>query len=65
MAAEVKQWITTQDGVENLQMATGTVPPPGDNEVLVAIHTVSLNYRDTEGESEPPTSLIDICSIGR
>lgn len=49
MASSVKQWKTAQDGLENLRMEEGPMPSPGDGEVLVEIHAVSLNYRDTEG----------------
>lgn len=49
----IKQWVTKQDGLENLYMEEATVSQPGDKEVLVKIHTVSLNYRDTEGKSIP------------
>lgn len=60
MATEVKQWVTAQDGLQSLQMTTGIVPPPGDHEVLVEIHTVSLNYRDTEGIAPPPHRIHSI-----
>jgi hypothetical protein len=48
----MKQWITKQDGLENLQLVD--VSPPSqlkDGEVLVKVNSVSLNYRDTEGLS--------------
>ena len=45
-----KQWTTGQDGLENLKFGDGEVPKPKDGEVLVKIHAVGLNYRDTEGE---------------
>ncbi|CAK7270885.1 hypothetical protein SEPCBS119000_004318 [Sporothrix epigloea] len=44
----VQQWQTLQDGLESLTKATAPMPTPGPDEVLVKIHTVSLNYRDTE-----------------
>ncbi|CAK7563304.1 MAG: hypothetical protein SEPTF4163_001169 [Sporothrix epigloea] len=44
----VQQWLTLQDGLENLSLASAPMPTPGPDEVLVKIHTVSLNYRDTE-----------------
>jgi NADPH:quinone reductase-like Zn-dependent oxidoreductase len=51
MAPEkMKQWTTALDGVDKLQMNEVDVPSPGDGEVLVKIHAVSLNYRDNEGE---------------
>ncbi|CAK7204782.1 hypothetical protein SEUCBS139899_007542 [Sporothrix eucalyptigena] len=46
--ASVQQWQTLQDGLENLTQATAPMPTPGRDEVLVKIHAVSLNYRDTE-----------------
>ncbi|GAB7358140.1 hypothetical protein MBLNU230_g0298t1 [Neophaeotheca triangularis] len=45
---EIKQWVTAQDGLENLKQTTTSVPTPKEGEVLVKINTVSLNYRDTE-----------------
>lgn len=49
MPSTVKQWVTAQDGLDKLRMAEADMPTPGDKEVLVEIHAVSLNYRDTEG----------------
>jgi NADPH:quinone reductase-like Zn-dependent oxidoreductase len=49
MMGQIKQWVTAQDGLENLKTTEASMPVPGENEVLVEIHTVSLNYRDTEG----------------
>lgn len=46
----MKQWITKQDGLKKLYQEDTPIPEPGENEVLVRINTVSLNYRDTEGE---------------
>lgn len=48
---EIKQWVTAQDGLDNLRFTTGEMPEPKDGEVLVKINAVSLNYRDTEGTS--------------
>lgn len=48
----MKQWVTNQDGIENLKMVISSMPDETtlkDGEVLVNIHRVSLNYRDTEG----------------
>ena len=42
-----KQWISGQDGLENLKPTESEMPIPGQNEVLVQINTVALNYRDT------------------
>jgi len=44
----IKQWETSQDGVDNLKQTSGPLPTPGPNEVLVKISAVSINYRDTE-----------------
>lgn len=49
MAPEIKQWVTGQDGLDKLTFTTAKMPEPKDGEVLVKIHAVSLNYRDTEG----------------
>lgn len=46
---KVRQWLTGQDGLEKLRMADDDCPAPGEDEVLVEVHSVSLNYRDTEG----------------
>ena len=45
----MKQWLTSQDGLENLNLTTTDPPQPKEGEVLVKINAVSLNYRDTEG----------------
>lgn len=50
MAEEtIDQWLTSQDGLESLRVEQAPMPIPTDNEVLVKISTVALNYRDTEG----------------
>lgn len=46
---KIKQWVTGQDGLNKLRMEETDYPTPGEDEVLVEIHSVSLNYRDTEG----------------
>lgn len=51
MSSTIKQWVTTQDGLDNLKITEAEMPVPGEKEVLVEIHAVSLNYRDTEGMS--------------
>jgi len=48
MADTIKQWTTRLDGLDNLALTTAPKPTPSQNEVLVKINTVSLNYRDTE-----------------
>nr|OQO27775.1 hypothetical protein B0A51_05833 [Rachicladosporium sp. CCFEE 5018] len=45
---EIRQWVTAQDGLENLKLETTSYAEPADGEVLVKINCVSLNYRDTE-----------------
>lgn len=45
---KIKQWLTGQDGLDKLQMTEADCPTPGEDEVLVEVHSVSLNYRDTE-----------------
>lgn len=44
----IKQWETSQDGLENLRQTTAPLPVPGPNEVLVKVSAVAINYRDTE-----------------
>ncbi|KAL2261701.1 hypothetical protein VTK26DRAFT_3574 [Humicola hyalothermophila] len=45
---QVQQWLTQQDGLDQLKRGTASMPKPGKDEVLVEIRAVSLNYRDTE-----------------
>ncbi|KAF2706318.1 alcohol dehydrogenase [Pleomassaria siparia CBS 279.74] len=45
---KIKQWVTNQDGLDKLRIEEVDCPAPGENEVLVEIHAVSLNFRDTE-----------------
>lgn len=49
--SEIKQWITSQNGIDKLTLSTAPAQTPGDQEVLVKILAVSLNYRDTEGQT--------------
>ncbi|KAH8674165.1 oxidoreductase [Xylariales sp. PMI_506] len=47
----MKQWVTNQDGLDKLQLVEAPMPDESglkENEVLVKISRVSLNYRDTE-----------------
>ncbi|RAK95716.1 zinc-dependent alcohol dehydrogenase family protein [Aspergillus ibericus CBS 121593] len=44
----LQQWTTDLTGLSSLTQSTAPLPTPGDNEVLVEIHAVSLNYRDLE-----------------
>jgi NADPH:quinone reductase-like Zn-dependent oxidoreductase len=46
----ITAWQTAQDGLDRLTKSRIPMPSPGKDEVLVEIHTVSLNYRDTEGK---------------
>jgi NADPH:quinone reductase-like Zn-dependent oxidoreductase len=76
MATTMKAFTTQQDGIPNMKLEERPIPTPAPNEVLVKIHTVALNYRDTEvvmglynhhsklGSGGPPPSVIpcsDIC----
>jgi NADPH:quinone reductase-like Zn-dependent oxidoreductase len=45
---KIKQWLTGQDGLDKLRMDEAECPAPGEDEVLVEVHSVSLNYRDTD-----------------
>ncbi|KAF2025782.1 NAD(P)-binding protein [Setomelanomma holmii] len=45
---KIKQWLTGQDGLDKLRIEEVECPTPKENEVLVEIHSVSMNYRDTE-----------------
>lgn len=45
---KVQQWLTGQDGLDQLRLGEAACPTPGEDEVLVEIRSVSLNYRDTE-----------------
>ncbi|KAK2628707.1 hypothetical protein QTJ16_001810 [Diplocarpon rosae] len=45
---ETKEWVSLQNGLENLFLASAPLPIPGPSEVLVKICAVALNYRDTE-----------------
>jgi hypothetical protein len=50
MAPPIKQWTSNLKGIDGLQQAVAPMPAPGQGEVLVEVHAVSLNFRDTEGE---------------
>ncbi|KAG0648527.1 Zinc-type alcohol dehydrogenase [Hyphodiscus hymeniophilus] len=43
-----RQWLTSQNGIENLTLTLTVLPFPGPSEVLVKISAISINYRDTE-----------------
>jgi NADPH:quinone reductase-like Zn-dependent oxidoreductase len=49
LPSEIKQWVTHQDGLDKISQTTAPLPVPGENEVLVKVNVVSINYRDTEG----------------
>lgn len=69
------QWKSGQNGLDKLYMEEVDIPSPGENEVLVEIHSVSLNYRDTEvcmglynhhKQVEQPPAVVpasDMCGI--
>lgn len=42
----MKQWTLKDIGRANLALADSPTPTPGDNEILVKVSAVSLNYRD-------------------
>ncbi|KAF2196001.1 oxidoreductase [Delitschia confertaspora ATCC 74209] len=48
MAPQMKAFTSAQDGLDNLFLTDIPVPVAGSGEVLVKIHTIALNYRDTE-----------------
>lgn len=48
---KIKQWVTGQDGLDKMRLEEAELPAPGEDEVIVEISAVSLNYRDTEGQS--------------
>jgi NADPH:quinone reductase-like Zn-dependent oxidoreductase len=58
-AQTMKQWRLNAPGRQNLQLISVPVPSPEENEVLVKVNAVSLNYRDKsaieEGAGLPPT----------
>lgn len=49
MAPKNKQWTTAMDGVDKVKLEEADIPTPNDGEVLVRIHSVSLNFRDVQG----------------
>lgn len=44
----VRQFITSGNGLDALELVDAPTPSPGAGEVLVEIHSVAINYRDTE-----------------
>ncbi|KAB2579173.1 Alcohol dehydrogenase superfamily zinc-containing [Lasiodiplodia theobromae] len=74
---QVKQWLTLQNGLDKVYQGTAPMPSPRENEVLVEIRAVSLNYRDTEvamglynhhksvghGQPEPLVLCADMCGV--
>lgn len=50
---KMKQWTTALDGLDKLELGEVDMPTVRDGEVLVKIHAVSMNYRDTEGMPFP------------
>lgn len=49
MTTTVEQYVSQYDGADGLKKEKTTISSVGDDEVLVEIKTVALNYRDTEG----------------
>ncbi|CAG8403805.1 unnamed protein product [Penicillium salamii] len=48
MSTAACQFVSHFDGIDGLKKVEAQVSPPGSGEVLVEIHSVSLNYRDME-----------------
>ncbi|PAW33844.1 alcohol dehydrogenase [Pantoea vagans] len=46
MNRTMKRWTSDQPGRQNLKMISAEIPLPGQNEVLVRVSAVSLNFRD-------------------
>jgi len=46
----MKQWVSQLSSISDLKQETAPIPEPGEDEVLVKIHAVSLNFRDVEGK---------------
>lgn len=43
----MKQWVLHgKKGIDSLTLEKTRIPQPGENEVLIKLHAVSLNYRD-------------------
>ena len=53
LPTEIKQWISHQDGLENLSQTTSPMPTPGPSEVLVKISAVT----NAEGRDAAPLLL--------
>ena len=48
MKMKTKQWETGLDGIQNLKFVERSIAQPADDEILVKIKAVSLNYKDGE-----------------
>ena len=46
----MRQWFSDLSGLADLRQVDAEIPEPEEDEVLVEIRAVSLNYRDIEGE---------------
>ncbi len=64
----MKAWRITSFGIDNLSLDELPTPQPGPGQVLVAVHAVSLNYRDlsmVKGTYNPKLKMPRIpCSDG-
>ncbi|KAF2830303.1 NAD(P)-binding protein [Ophiobolus disseminans] len=72
---KIRRWVTGQDGLDKLRLEEMACPTPGEDEVLVEVRSVSLNYRDTEvcmglynhhdSVSQPPAIVpcSDMCGV--
>ncbi|MEN4793336.1 NAD(P)-dependent alcohol dehydrogenase [Pantoea agglomerans] len=47
MARTMKRWMLNQPGRQNLKLIATEIPLPGQNEVLVRVSAVALNFRDS------------------
>lgn len=45
---KTKQWETDLDGIQNLKFVERSIAQPADDEILVKINAISLNYKDGE-----------------
>ncbi|KAA8647730.1 hypothetical protein EYZ11_000228 [Aspergillus tanneri] len=46
--ATIQQWTSTLTGLDSFKLSEAPAPIPGNGEVLVEVHAVSLNFRDVE-----------------
>jgi NADPH:quinone reductase-like Zn-dependent oxidoreductase len=62
----MKAWLLKDFGLDNLQLGEASTPIPKENEILIRVSAVSLNFRDkviVDGIYEPkmiPKPLIPV-----